>query len=69
MFKKFIARLVNWEDVRGQRKPSAQEIFQRGQKLESELAKEREEQHHRNKQESEWEEVEVPVGQESQSGL
>jgi hypothetical protein len=64
MIKKLLAKLVNWEGVRGQHKPSAAEIFQREQKVESELAKEREEQHKRNKQEEGWQEVEIPSGQE-----
>ncbi len=42
MIKKFLAKLMNWEAPKGAHKPSAAEIFQREQKRESELSKERE---------------------------
>ena len=60
MLKKFLVKLVNWESVRGQHKPSAEEIFKREQKTESELAKEIERQHRQNIQDDQWREVEVP---------
>ncbi len=60
MIKKFLSKLVNWESVRGARKPSAAEIFKREQQRESELAREREEQHRQNRQKDEWKEVKLP---------
>ena len=64
MIKKFFAKLVNWEAPKGAHKPSAEEVFQREQTRESELAREREEQHRQNRQEDEWKEVKLPDGTE-----
>ncbi|MDP3799938.1 MAG: hypothetical protein Q8Q90_00765 [bacterium] len=67
MIKKLFAKLVNWESVRGQHKPSAEEVFRREQVAESNIAREREEQHRQNKQEEGWEEVKLPDGTERSS--
>lgn len=64
MIKKFLAKLVNWEAPKGAHKPSAEEVFQREQKRERELAREREGQHRQNNQEDKWEEIKLPNGTE-----
>lgn len=57
-------KLVNWESVKDKHNPSVVEIFQREHGRESELAREREEQHRQNKQEEGWKEVKLPEGTE-----
>lgn len=62
--KKFLAKLLNWEAPRGARKPSAEEIFQREKKKESEYSKEEEARRKANIEEDKWEEVKLPDGTE-----
>lgn len=64
MIKKILAKLANWESVKGQHKPSAEEMFRREQVREKELADEREDRHRQNKQEEGWQEVKIPDGTE-----
>lgn len=63
MIKRFLAKLVNWEGPRGAHKPSTEEVFQREQRRDRELAEEREKRHKQNIQEDKWQEVKLPVSE------